>query len=392
MFVAVRSASRQNGADEYSEERELTNLQQSKNASLAQRFRSAFKPRDIFLHDGRSLRRVKLGSRIQIAAAAGAASLLGWSGYATIQYAAAQTSDVAQMQARVAEMEQDVADIRAAADQRAEVLEQRQQFLAAMLSDNAKPEDVARLLPAQAPDSDAAQQVSESYSEVDGMQLELAAQAHQATRARIEATAAAVRRLGLDPNRMMGRYNGVGGPEDGDDDVDPRFAQLFASWRQLEQLEQGVASIPSALPIPLEMARFTSGYGTRSDPFRGRAAMHAGIDLAGPTGTPIYAAADAVVGHAGVRGGYGNLIELNHGANIATRYGHLSRIMVSAGERVRRGQLIGLMGSTGRSTGPHLHYEVRIDGRAVNPLPFLQTGQAMAQLQSRSGGGQAAAR
>ena len=373
----------------------MTNLQQSKNVSLGDRFRSAFKPRDIFLHDGRSLRRLRIGTRLQLAATAGAASLLAWSGFATIQYTAGATGDVAHMQARVAEMEQDVVEIRAAADERAQLLEQRQVFLAKMMSDGATPEEVAKLLPEQAdvPASEAAQQVSESYAEVDGMQLMLAHQATQANQQRLKQTSAQVRKLGLDPRRLIASFDGVGGPfvEAGADDVDPRFAQLFASWKQLEQLEQGVASIPSALPIPLNIARFTSGYGTRSDPFRGRAAMHSGIDLAGPVGTPIYAAADAVVGHAGVRGGYGNLIELDHGAGIATRYGHLSQIKVAPGERVRRGQLIGLMGSTGRSTGSHLHYEVRIDGRAVNPLPFLQTGQAMAATQN-SGGAQGGAR
>jgi murein DD-endopeptidase MepM/ murein hydrolase activator NlpD len=373
----------------------MTNLQQRKNVSMAQRFRAAFKARDIFLHDGRSLRRVRLGTRVQLTLTAGAASLLAWSGYTTVQFAAGQTGDVAHMQARVAEMEQDVADIRAAADERAQVLEQRQLFLAKMMSDGATPEEVAKLLPEQAdaPASDAAQQVSESYAQVDGMQLMLAQQAHAANQQQLRKTQAAVRRLGLDPRRLIASYDGVGGPlvEAGADDVDPRFAQLFASWKQLEQLEQGVASIPSALPVPLSLARLTSGYGTRSDPFRGRAAMHAGIDLAGPVGTPIYAAADAVVGEAGTRGGYGNLVELDHGSGIATRYGHLSQIMVRPGERVRRGQVIGLMGSTGRSTGSHLHYEVRIDGRAVNPLPFLQTGQAMAATQN-SGGGQAGAR
>jgi murein DD-endopeptidase MepM/ murein hydrolase activator NlpD len=373
----------------------MQNLQQRNNVGLARRFRAAFKPRDIFLHDGRSLRRLRLGTRVQLAATAGAASLLAWSGYTTIQYAVAATGDVATMQARVAEMEQDVVEIRAAADERAQLMEQRQKFLAAMMSDGATPEEVAKLLPEQAdaPVSDAAQQVSESYAEVDGMQLMLAQQAHQANQQRLRQTSAIVRRLGLDPSRLIASNDGVGGPfvEAGSEDVDPRFAQVFASWKQLEQLEQGVASIPSALPIPLNIARFTSGYGTRSDPFRGRAAMHAGIDLAGPLGTPIYAAADAVVGSAGVRGGYGNLIELDHGSGIATRYGHLSQLKVSAGERVRRGQLIGLMGSTGRSTGSHLHYEVRIDGRAVNPLPFLQTGQAMAATQN-SGGSQAGGR
>lgn len=367
--------------------------QRRKNPGFAARFRNAFKPREIFLHNGRSLRRIRLGTRIQLAATGAAALLLGWSGHATIQYAVAASGDVAQMQARVAEMEQDVVAIRAAADERAELLEQRQMFLAAMMSGEGDADQVARLLPASADAaaSDADRELSEAYSELDGMQLMLAAQAHQQNRQRLSATTAAVRRLGLDPQRLMGRFGGVGGPEATPDDVDPRFAQLFASWRQLEQLEAGVASIPSALPIPAEMARFTSGFGTRSDPFRGRAAMHAGIDLAGPSGTPIYAAADATVGFSGVRGGYGNFIELDHGAGIATRYGHLSRLNVSAGERVRRGQLIGLMGSTGRSTGPHLHYEVRIDGRAVNPLPFLQTGQAMAQRAARQAGGSAAA-
>jgi murein DD-endopeptidase MepM/ murein hydrolase activator NlpD len=369
----------------------MTNLQQRKNAGLGQRFRQAFKPRDLFLHDGRSLRRFRIGTRVQLAATATLTAVVGWSGYATAQYVITSNGDVAHMQAQIAEMEQDVAAIRTAADERAELLEQRHRLLASVVSGDVTPEQAEALLPAsaEAPANEAEQQMSEAYSEVDGMQLMLAAQADRATRQRIDRTSAAVRNLGLDPQRLMVRYRGVGGPES-NEDVDPRFAQLFASWRQLEQLEQGVASIPSALPIPVNLARFTSGFGTRSDPFRGRAAMHSGIDLAGPVGTPIYAAADATVGHAGIRGGYGNLIELDHGSGIATRYGHLSRINVSAGERVRRGQLIGLMGSTGRSTGSHLHYEVRIDGRAVNPLPFLQTGQAMAQRQQS--GGQAATR
>jgi len=368
----------------------MTNLQQSKNVGLGDRFRAAFKPRDIFLHNGRSLRRVRLGTRIQVAATAAAASMLGWCGYATTQYAVGTSGDVAQMQARVAEMEQDVAAIRAAADERAQLLEQRQAFLSAMLSGQVSPESAAKLLPekASAPVGAAAQQVSETFSEVDGMQLMLADQAHQATRQRLSQKSAELRRLGVDPQRVMS-LGGVGGPfveASAADDVDPRFAQLFASWKQLEQLEAGVASIPSAMPVALNTFRYTSGFGIRSDPFRGRSAMHGGVDMAGPVGTPIYATADGVAAHAGVRGAYGNLVEVDHGSGIATRYGHLSRILVNPGDRIRRGQLIGLMGSTGRSTGSHLHYEVRIDGRAVNPLPFLQTGEALAAAQGRSGG------
>jgi murein DD-endopeptidase MepM/ murein hydrolase activator NlpD len=101
-------------------------------------------------------------------------------------------------------------------------------------------------------------------------------------------------------------------------------------------------------------------------------------------GTPIYATADGIIAHAGRQGGYGNMVEVNHGKGIATRYGHLSKILVADDARVTRGQLIALMGSTGRSTGPHLHYEVRIDGHAVNPIPFLTTADYLLAAQDRA--------
>lgn len=358
------------------------------NGGLGERFRAAFKPRDVFLHDGRSLRRFTLGSRLQMATTGAVAAMVAWSGFATAQFATAMNSDMAQMQRRVVAMQQHVNAMRAETIERAALLERRQAFFQEMLSGRATPAQVARHLPGRPSTDagDAAREISRSYSQVDGMQLMLAQQAQQVSRARIQRTAATVRRLGLDPNRFVA--GGVGGPfeEAGADPVDPRFLQLFSTWQQAEQLEQGVASIPSVMPV--RGVRYTSGFGVRSDPFRGRAAMHAGIDLAGPVGTPIYATADATVGRAGVSGGYGNVVELEHGAGISTRYGHMSRIMVGAGQRVVRGQVIGLMGSTGRSTGSHLHYEVRIDGHAVNPLPFLQSAEALAALQTRGSGAQ----
>ncbi|TVV75619.1 M23 family metallopeptidase [Sphingomonas solaris] len=171
--------------------------------------------------------------------------------------------------------------------------------------------------------------------------------------------------------------------------ADPQFRSLFLSWKKQDDFQpgvirQGTISVPSAKPIRTSVA-FTSGFGVRSDPFRGGAAMHAGIDLAGPIGTPIYATADGVVGRAEWANGYGNLVELDHGRGIATRYGHLSKIIVHPGDLVKRGDLIALMGSTGRSTGSHLHYEVRLDGRAVNPVPFLQSADYLVAMQNRSG-------
>ena len=162
---------------------------------------------------------------------------------------------------------------------------------------------------------------------------------------------------------------------------DAEFGALFQSWKKLDALSHGVISIPSIRPV--ERVTFTSEFGVRTDPFRNVAAMHAGIDLAGPVGTPVYATADGMVARAEWAGGYGNLIELDHGKGIHTRFGHLSRILVKPGNRITRGQMIGLMGSTGRSTGSHLHYEVRIDGRAVNPVPYLQAADYVTAMHTR---------
>ena len=182
-----------------------------------------------------------------------------------------------------------------------------------------------------------------------------------------------------------------GGPfESARASFDPKFKALFLSWKRLDPAQPGMIAIPSAQPVPAAQARFTSAFGTRSDPFKATRAMHSGIDLAGPVGTTIYATADGYVGRAGVVGGYGNLIELEHGKSIQTRYGHLSAILVRPGQRIKRGDIIGRMGSTGRSTGSHLHYEVRVDGAAVNPIPFMQTAQYVLAATRRTGGTQVA--
>lgn len=152
---------------------------------------------------------------------------------------------------------------------------------------------------------------------------------------------------------------------------DQQVRALFRSWKKLDTPGAIGIAIPSVQPV--DRLNFTSNFGIRSDPFAHTARMHAGVDIPGATGTPIYATADGMIAHAERMGGYGNMVEIDHGKGIATRYGHMSRLLVEPGTRVSRGQLIGLMGSTGRSTGPHLHYEVRIDGHAVNPVPFLTT-------------------
>lgn len=164
--------------------------------------------------------------------------------------------------------------------------------------------------------------------------------------------------------------------------ADVQFRSLFQTWKKLDTFEHGAIAIPSVQPV--EHLAYTSNFGIRTDPFRGTAAMHAGVDIPGPVGTPVYATADGFVDRAERAGGYGNMVEIDHGKGIQTRYGHLSKILVPANTRVHRGQLIALIGSTGRSTGPHLHYEVRIDGHAVNPVPFLQNADYLLAAQDRS--------
>lgn len=159
---------------------------------------------------------------------------------------------------------------------------------------------------------------------------------------------------------------------------DTQFRSLFNAWGigAATPAAGGMATAPKAdvfVPSirPVRAARMSSQYGYRTDPFAGRRANHKGLDLAGPVGTPIYATADGVVGRAQWLSGYGKYIEINHGNAVQTRYGHLSAMNVSPNQRVKKGDVIGFMGSTGRSTGSHLHYEVRIAGEPVNPLAFM---------------------
>ncbi len=136
-----------------------------------------------------------------------------------------------------------------------------------------------------------------------------------------------------------------------------------------EQKEK-IAHIPSVLPISLADYTMSSGYGYRRDPVYGFGKFHEGLDFAAPTGTPVFATADGVVAVAHREAGYGNCIDLDHGYNYLSRYAHLSQILVKEGETVKRGQLIGKVGSTGKSTGPHLHYEVRFKGESQNPVNY----------------------
>ncbi len=153
----------------------------------------------------------------------------------------------------------------------------------------------------------------------------------------------------------------------------------------LDGLRRALPHTPLRKPLggPLQM---TSTFGYRTDPFLGRPALHSGVDLRDDYGAPVKATAAGVVTQAGPNGGYGNMVEIDHGGGLATRYAHLSAISVTPGQRVAPGGVIGRVGSTGRSTGPHLHYEVRMDGEAVDPARFLRAATTLAEASPPDGG------
>lgn len=192
---------------------------------------------------------------------------------------------------------------------------------------------------------------------------------------------AALRKLNLDPRAMANAARdeaeaAMGGPLEvlatsADGSLDPRFERLGLSLARMSALERALEGVPQV--VPAADHRITSTFGYRSDPFTRRSAMHSGIDFKGPMGSPIFAAATGHVSFAGRKSGYGNCVEITHANGIVTRYAHLSRIDVAVGQPIEAGETLGGLGSTGRSTGPHLHFEVRINGRAVNPRPFLET-------------------
>ncbi|MEO6433526.1 MAG: M23 family metallopeptidase [Sphingomicrobium sp.] len=321
-----------------------------------------FRDRDLFVHDGARLRRFRLSAPVQAVFFVVMLGLVAWASYAT---------------ARMITAPMGFSGLPAATEARARLIEQRQALIEAALSGH-------RIDPALVQQAGLDGRIVQEgpLARVEQQQMQQATLVAEALDVRYKVTAAELKRLGITPARV-GANEGVGGPFE--KAGNPTFKALFNSWKKLDQLQDGVIAIPSEKPIKSTVA-FTSGFGVRSDPFNSGAAMHPGIDLAGPSGTPIYATADGAVLRSGWNsGGYGNLIELDHGRGITTRYGHLSKIVIEPGSKIARGQLIGYMGSTGRSTGNHLHYEVRIDGRAVNPIPFMKSTDYVLAMQRRVG-------
>lgn len=230
-----------------------------------------------------------------------------------------------------------------------------------------------------------------ALARLEARQLAFAERLTRYANQRADSASSAIRELGLNPHEMLDTARDArGGPfeklsTEKDGSLHPSLARLGLALERLDTLERGLDGIPQVLPASLSM--ISSGFGYRSDPFTGQAALHSGLDFRGPTGSPIYAAATGTVSFQGVKNGYGNVVEISHGNGLVTRYAHMSAFRARPGQTVEAGDIIGAIGSTGRSTGPHLHFEVLIDGRAVNPRPFLEAApHVLKEIRSRGTG------
>ncbi len=344
------------------------------------------------------VRFIKLSSNFQIALAALTAALLvAWlvsmAVMAVTQYTASRDKTaLLSREAKVATAESRVSQYREGLDTVASDLNRRQDFIEKMVEAHIGD------LPVEALDgetvsnsSDAAAEtidkVSASIPEAAGLarmearQLSFVESLTRYADRRSAEAADAIRKLGLNPNTMIAsvsRGEAMGGPfislaTSSDGSLDPRFERLGVSLERMDALERSLAGIPQVAPANKNY--ISSGFGYRSDPFTRRAAFHAGLDFKGPIGAPIYAAAKGKISFAGYKKGYGNCIEIKHGNGLMTRYAHMSRFHARVGDNVEAGDTIGAIGSTGRSTGPHLHFEVRVHDRPVNPKPFLKASR-----------------
>ena len=341
------------------------------------------------------VRFIRISGQWQRRAAAGLAALalawvvtLGWAGMSSL-LAAWHHDDLLDREAKVVSAESRVAAYRKDIGKVADDIARRQAFIESLVQTHVGD------LPADARSgetvSDSRREAGKTVDKVSAAIPEAAPLARMEARqlAFVEALTRladrrsasaerAMRKLGLDPRAMLAALDdrrAQGGPllrlaTSADGSLDPRFRRLGLSLARMDALQRGLQGIPQVLPASLQF--ISSGFGYRADPIDGGAAFHPGLDFRGPVGAPIYAAAQGRVSFVGRRSGYGNCVEITHGNGLVTRYAHMSAFRTTLDREVRAGDIIGAIGSTGRSTGPHLHFEVRINDQAVNPRPFLE--------------------
>lgn len=356
--------------------------------------------RDLYLHSNGELRFLRITRRAQVIAAGLIAGLLiGWLAL-TWSVASAVERDRAALATQgqaVARASGKIATSRASLEALARDLEARQDFMDDLYRTHFGKDEAATagLLEKsdEKPDARGGHSLKTRISstsdaapleKIDARQRHFAMLLTRAVERRADKTAAAIRSFGLNPDKLArNAARAQGGPFvpwQGQRDAMPgEFERLASALSRMEFLEASLMTIPSGRPTAAPMQ--SSSYGYRRDPFNGQAAFHAGIDFPGRHGQPILAAAAGRVSFVGQRSGYGNVVEVEHGNGLMTRYAHLSGFDARVGQRVKRGDRIARMGSTGRSTGDHLHFEVRQAGQPINPRRFLEARQDVLRVQ-----------
>ena len=353
------------------------------------------------------VRFIKVSSKVQMGAATAALVLtLGWAGSMGVMAwnKSAAEADLASFQDQKAVIATKEERLKAYGDDLDSVVDDlraRQEVIEAfteMLPDEIKTVDT-NVTDSSQETAETVEQVglmfpqARGLAEIEARQLAFVENMTRYADWRAQRAAQALRKLNLDPRAMeraaaADARSAVGGPLEllatsADGSMDPRFERLGLSLARMNALERALDGVPRVVPAADQ--RITSAFGYRRDPFNGGGAMHNGIDFKGAYGSPIFAAATGDVTFAGWKGGYGKTVEITHPNGIMTRYAHLSRIDVTVGQSILAGGTLGGLGSTGRSTGPHLHFEVRINGNAVNPRPFLETAPDVLE-EARSAG------
>lgn len=390
-------------------------------------FERTFPERQIYHRSGGTVRYISITPTQQMLAAGGAALAAGWCVFATVSVVAqgpklSAHSDaldrneakwqrwVSETNARAATA-QSLLEERTQAFQRATVeFEKRHETLKLLLTALKSPETIEtaslrgnggnilmeasidEALPRQSretPIMTASLEVAGFRANIDALRKEqsqfldeaesLAVSRSEKARGVLQLTGVGIGRF--EEQRQIGgplvelaSLNGQTAIDESDVEFANRVTQVAARLEEAKFYQDVIGTLPLGEPIGVPH-RETSGYGLRSDPFTRRPAFHAGMDMAAYRSAPIVAAGPGVVTYAGPRAGYGRLVEVDHGYGFKTRYGHLLRVNVKTGDKVNMGDLVGRMGSTGRSTGPHLHYEVWFRGKTYNPVKFLRAGQ-----------------
>jgi len=367
-------------------------------AGLLARIRAFFPDHELHIRSGGKLRFVRISSKLQIRVVGAAIlALLLWLAVTLVMVGlqVKDASDRVALDQRAERVDASAARVetyRDSVEAQINRVERRQALLDSLVQrhfGNLEDEEAAA---ADASETSAAIGAvipeAAGLAGIEARQLVFARALRSAVEARTAQTAEAIREFGLDPNAMS--RQAMGGPmipvhtsETRGNGVDDELADLEVALNRLAVMELSLLAIPSSQPT--STASMSSPFGLRSDPFNGSRAMHSGLDFRGTQGQGILASGDGRIRFTGRKGGYGNVIEIDHGAGVVTRYAHLSGIDVRPGQRIRRGQRIGRMGSTGRSTSTHLHYEVRINGRAVNPRPLLEADRHVLEIQSVAG-------